>query len=61
MYVKLALSDERKKIELIVFKTKVPRKIFIPKRVKVTRGWVKVHYERFRDLYLLPDIVNGIQ
>jgi hypothetical protein len=39
----------------------VPRKIFTPGRKKVTRGWGKVCYKRFRHLYQSPDIIKGIK
>jgi len=61
MGVKRGLSDSRKKLEIIMFKKKVPGKIFTPRKEKVTGGWEKVHYEGLGDLYLSPCIVNGIK
>jgi hypothetical protein len=62
--VKRGLLDSRKKLELIVFKKKVPGKIFTPRKEKVTKvtgDWEKVHYEGLGELYLSPCIVNGVK
>jgi hypothetical protein len=39
--VKRGLSDSRKKLEIIVFKKKVPSKIFTPRKEKMTGGMGK--------------------
>jgi hypothetical protein len=39
-----------------VFKNKVLRKIFGPKREKVTGGWRKWHNEELHGLYSSPNI-----
>jgi hypothetical protein len=36
------------------------RRIFGPKRNKVTGGWRKLHNEELRDLYSLPSIIRII-
>ena len=41
-----------------VFQNRVLRRIFGPKRVKVTREWRKLHNEELNDLYCLPNIVR---
>jgi hypothetical protein len=61
MHVKRGLLDSRKKLELIMFKEKVPGSIVTPRKEKVTGGWEKVHYEGIGDLYLSLCIVNGIK
>jgi hypothetical protein len=35
-----------------VFKTKVLRKIYVPKRDEVEEDWTKLHNEELHDLYL---------
>jgi hypothetical protein len=40
------------------FEKRVARRIFGPKREKVTGGWRKLHYEEFHDLYSLPNIIR---
>jgi hypothetical protein len=37
-----------------VFENRVLRKIFGPKRNEVTRGWRKLHNEKFHNLYSSP-------
>ena len=61
MDVKCGLSDSRKKLELIMFKKKMPGKIFTPRKEKVTGVCEIVYYEGLGDLYLSPCIVNGIK
>jgi hypothetical protein len=45
MQVKRGLLDSRKKLELIIFKKKVPGSIVTPRKEKVTGGREKVRYE----------------
>ena len=49
------LREERR---LRVFENKVLKRIFGPKRDEVTRGWRKLHNEKFNDLYSSPNIVR---
>jgi hypothetical protein len=51
----LLLREEHR---LRVFKNRVPRCIFGPKRVRVPGGRKKVHNEELRNLYFLPSIVR---
>jgi hypothetical protein len=39
-----------------VFENRVLRRIFGPKREKVTGEWVKLHNKELNDLYYLPNI-----
>jgi hypothetical protein len=43
---------------LRVFENRVLRKIFGPKRDRVTGGWRKLHNEELRDLYSSPSIIK---
>jgi hypothetical protein len=52
------LREERR---LRVFRNRVLRRIFRPKRDEVTRGWRKLHNEEFNDLYSSPNIVRVIK
>jgi len=54
----LTLREERR---LKVFENKVLRKIFVPKRDKVTREWRKLHNEELNDLCSSPNIVRVIK
>jgi hypothetical protein len=54
----LTLSGEYR---LRVFDNKVLRRIFGPKRDKVTGGWRKLHNEELRDLYSSPSIIRVIK
>jgi hypothetical protein len=47
LYGSVAMREE---CGVLVFKTRVPREIFGPKREEVISDWRKVHYE---ELYLL--------
>ena len=44
-----------------VFENRVLRKIFGPKRDKVTGEWRKLHNEELNDLYCSPNIVRVIE
>jgi hypothetical protein len=46
---------------LRVSENRVLRRIFAPKRDKVTREWRKLHNEELNDLYSLPNIVGVIK
>ena len=50
----LILREERR---LSVFEKRVLRRVFGPKRDKVTGEWRKLHNEELGDLYSLPNIV----
>jgi hypothetical protein len=44
-----------------VFKNRVLRRIFGPKRDEVTREWRKLHNEELHDLYSSPSIIRIIK
>jgi hypothetical protein len=44
-----------------VFENRVLRRVFGPKRDKVTGEWRKLHNEELSDLYSLPDIVRVVK
>jgi hypothetical protein len=46
---------------LRVFKNRVLRKIFGPKRDEVTEGWRGLHNEEVRNFYYLPNIIRMIK
>jgi hypothetical protein len=46
---------------LRVFENRVLRRIFGPKRDKVTGEWSKLHHEELNNLYSLPNIVRVIK
>jgi len=52
------LREERK---LRVFENRVLRRVFGPKRDEVTGEWRKLHNEKLRDLYSLPNIVRVVK
>jgi hypothetical protein len=52
------LSEERRQR---VFENKVLRRIFGPKRDKVTEEWRKLHNEEFHDLYSSQNNVRVIK
>jgi hypothetical protein len=54
----LTLREEHR---LRVFKNRVLRRIFVPKRDEVTGGWIKLHNEELRDLYSSPNKIRIIK
>jgi hypothetical protein len=54
----LALREEHK---LRVFENRVLRRIFGPKRDRVTGGWRKLHNEELHNLYSSPSIIRIIK
>jgi hypothetical protein len=46
---------------LRVFKNRVLRRIFGPRRDEVTEEWSKLHNEELRDLYSSPSIIIKIK
>jgi hypothetical protein len=53
----LTLREERR---LRLFENRVLRRVFGPKRDKVTGEWRKLHKEELSDLYFLPNIVRVV-
>jgi hypothetical protein len=51
----------REKLRLRVFKNRVLRGIFGPRKDEVTREWRKLHTEKLKDLYCSPNIVLVIK
>jgi hypothetical protein len=51
----------KEKNRLRVFKNKVLRRIFGPKRDEVTGEWIKLHKEELRNLYSSPSIIRIIK
>ena len=43
-----------------MFENRVLRRVFGPKRDEVTGEWRKLHNEKLRDLYSLPNIVQVV-
>ena len=44
-----------------MYENRVLRKIFGPKRDDVTGEWRKLHNEKLRDLYTLPNMVRVVK
>jgi hypothetical protein len=44
-----------------VFKNRVLRKIFGPKRVEMVGGWKRLHNEELHNLYISPNIIRVIE
>jgi len=51
----------RKECRLRVFENRVLRRIFRPKRDKVTVQWRELHNEEHNDLYPSPNIIRMIK
>jgi hypothetical protein len=51
----------REEHRLRVFENRVLRRIFVPKRDKVTRGWRKLHNEELHNLYPSPGVIRMIK
>jgi hypothetical protein len=58
MGVKLGSLGAREEHRLRVFKNRVLRRIFGPKRDEVTGEWRKLHNEELNNLYSSPDIIR---
>jgi hypothetical protein len=54
----LTVREEHK---LRVFENRVLRRIFGPKRDRVTRGWRKLHSDELHNLYSSPSIIRIIK
>jgi hypothetical protein len=54
----LTLREERRRR---AFENRVLRRVFGPKRDKVTGEWRKLHNEELNDLYSLPNIVRVVK
>jgi len=52
------MREERR---LKVFENRVLRRIFGPKRDKVTREWRKLYNEKLNDLYCSPNVFRVIK
>jgi hypothetical protein len=52
------VSDIKGGTQTDVFKNRVLRKIFGPKRDEVMGGWRKLHNEELYNLYSLPSIIR---
>jgi hypothetical protein len=51
----------REEHRLRVFENRVLRRIFGPKRDKVTGDWRKLHNEELHNLYSSPDIIRQVK
>jgi hypothetical protein len=61
MGVKLRSLTLREEHRLMVFENMVLRRIFGPKRDKVTGEWRRLHNEELNDLYTSPNIIRVIK
>jgi hypothetical protein len=52
----LSFSEEHR---LRVFEKRVLRKVFRPKRIRVTADWMKLHSEELKDLLSSPNIFRS--
>jgi hypothetical protein len=57
LWISVNIGDHR----LRVFENRVLRRIFGPKRDKVTGDWRTLHNEEFRNLYSSPNIIRMIK
>jgi hypothetical protein len=55
------VSDIKVETRLRIFKNRVLRRIFAPKRDEVTGEWRKLHNEELRNLYFSPNIIRTIK
>jgi len=46
---------------LKVFENRMLRRVFVPKRDEVSRGWRGLHNEKLRNLYASPNIIRVIK
>jgi hypothetical protein len=51
----------REKPRLMVFKNRVLRRKFGPKRNKVTEEWRKLHSEELNNMYSIPDTIRAVK
>jgi hypothetical protein len=51
----------RERHELRVFKNRVLRRIFGPKKEEGGGGWRRLHNEEFRNLYASPNIIRVLK
>jgi hypothetical protein len=55
------VSDVRKEYRTRVFENRVVRRIFGPKRDRMTGGWRKLHNEELHNVYSSPSIIKIIK
>jgi hypothetical protein len=55
------MASRIKEHKLKVFQNRVMRRIFGPKRDRVTGGWRKLHTEELHNLYSSPSIIRIIK
>jgi hypothetical protein len=54
----LALKEEHR---LRIFGKRVLWRKFRPKREKMAEGWIRLHNEELRNLYVLPNVIKAIK